>query len=317
MSKRVLSIQSHVVYGYVGNKAATFPLQLLGFDVDAVNTVQFCNHTGYPTVAGERLEGESLRKIADGLAANGMLETYSHLLTGYIGRETALQAVAELAQNLKKRNPELIFVLDPVMGDEGKLYVPEPLINIYKTTLLPLADILTPNAFEAELLTGTKITSTETATQALTWLHTHSSARYIIITSAAFDNDASHLHLIASYKDTDGAYKQLVISFAKLHLSSGSFTGTGDLFSAMMVAHLRPHPEFGDFVRACETAVAILQGILNATIGRFEQVLKSEEALSGNGEMSSVRLIQGRELALISSRGAIEHPDIVYRARLI
>jgi pyridoxine kinase len=78
---RVLSIQSHTVQGYVGNKSAVFPLQLLGFDVDPINSVQFSNHTGYPTFRGQVLNGSQLWDLIEGLAENDLLH-YTHLLTG-------------------------------------------------------------------------------------------------------------------------------------------------------------------------------------------------------------------------------------------
>lgn len=83
-NRRVLSIQSHVVHGYCGNKSATFPLQLLGFDIDAINSVQLSNHTGYKTMKGQVLNSEELDDLFQGLIANDIHLTYSHLLTGYV-----------------------------------------------------------------------------------------------------------------------------------------------------------------------------------------------------------------------------------------
>ncbi|KAH7423894.1 hypothetical protein KP509_12G079400 [Ceratopteris richardii] len=126
---RVLSIQSHTVQGYVGNKAAVFPLQLLGFDVDPINSVQFSNHTGYPVCRGQVLNGDELWSLIEGLEANGLLY-YTHLLT----------------------------VCDPVMGDEGTFYIPQNLVPVYAEKVLQLASIVTPNQFEAEKLTGCRNT---------------------------------------------------------------------------------------------------------------------------------------------------------------
>ena len=89
----VLSIQSHTVHGYVGNKSAVFPLQLLGFEVDPINSVHFTNHTGYPSFGGQILDGKELQSLVDGLKANGLLQQHTHLLTGYIGSESFLNAV--------------------------------------------------------------------------------------------------------------------------------------------------------------------------------------------------------------------------------
>ena len=106
---RVLSVQSHVVSGYVGNKSAVFPLQLHGIDVDIINTVHFSNHTGYKKGwEGERLTGEQLGKLVDGMERNDLLHQ-THLLTGYIGSAASLRAIVSLHQRLKQRNPSLMF----------------------------------------------------------------------------------------------------------------------------------------------------------------------------------------------------------------
>ncbi|KAH9306546.1 hypothetical protein KI387_010950, partial [Taxus chinensis] len=105
---RVLSIQSHTVQGYVGNKAAVFPLQLLGFDVDPINSVQFSNHTGYPTFRGQVLNGEQLWALIEGLEANDLL-CYTHLLTGYIGSVSFLDTILQVVEKLRSVNPDLIY----------------------------------------------------------------------------------------------------------------------------------------------------------------------------------------------------------------
>ncbi|KAK2570794.1 Pyridoxal kinase [Acropora cervicornis] len=118
---RVLSIQSHVVSGYVGNDSATFPLQVLGFEVDTINSVQLSNHTGYEHIKGQVLDAKELKVLFEGLKLNN-IHFYSHLLT----------------------------VCDPVMGDAGQFYVPEELMPVYRDQILPQVDIITPNQFEAE-----------------------------------------------------------------------------------------------------------------------------------------------------------------------
>lgn len=122
--KRCLSIQSHVVHGYVGNKSATFPLQLLGFDVDAINSCQLSSHTGYRTFKGEKLHGDQLLAILQGLEENGLMGAYSHVLTGYVSTPSFLEAIAAAVRTIRRLNPGAVYVCDPVMGDHGKLYVP-------------------------------------------------------------------------------------------------------------------------------------------------------------------------------------------------
>lgn len=106
---RILSIQSTVVHGYVGNKCAVAPLNRLGLEVDAINSVQFCNHTGYPSFAGQVLDGGDLKTLVDGLDANGLLAGYTHLLTGYIGSLSLLETIAGVVARLRAANPDLVY----------------------------------------------------------------------------------------------------------------------------------------------------------------------------------------------------------------
>lgn len=130
----------------MGNKSAVFPLQLLGFDVDVVNSVHFSNHTGYAGGwEGDVLGGDQLRAIMAGLERNGLLSGIGHVLTGYIGSETFLEAVLDVVQTLRSAGETVRFVCDPVLGDLGKFYVPKQLVGLYRDRVLPLADVVTPN----------------------------------------------------------------------------------------------------------------------------------------------------------------------------
>ena len=106
--RRVLSVQSHVVSGYVGNKCAVLPLNLLGIEVDPILSVHFSNHTGYPSMTGTVMDGAQLAEVVKGLEDNDLLR-HSHLLTGYIGSVTFLNQVAEIHRKLKTINPDLMY----------------------------------------------------------------------------------------------------------------------------------------------------------------------------------------------------------------
>jgi pyridoxine kinase len=146
----VLSIQSWVVHGKVGNSCAVFPLQLLGHDVDPLLTVMFSNHPMYSKgYKGERFSGAQLDALLQGLADNDILAKYNAILTGYVGSVDSLPVIAKWISTVIKPTAGL-YLLDPVMGDDSKLYVPSGFVELYKTLLCPLADIITPNWFEAE-----------------------------------------------------------------------------------------------------------------------------------------------------------------------
>ncbi|KAH9675555.1 Pyridoxal kinase [Citrus sinensis] len=171
---RVLSIQSHTVQGYVGNKSAVFPLQLLGYDVDPIHSVQFSNHTGKLLTL---LLKNSLRTLRPDIWCESFnLYKRRHKLVaqfslGYIGSVSFLNTILQVVEKLRSINPNLIYVCDPVMGDEGKLYVPSELVSVYREKVVPVASMLTPNQFEAEQLTGFRIGSEADGREACKILH--------------------------------------------------------------------------------------------------------------------------------------------------
>ncbi|ORX35763.1 Ribokinase-like protein [Kockovaella imperatae] len=297
-AERVLSIQSHVVSGFAGNKAATFPLQYLGFQVDAVNTVNFSNHTGYGHTNGHKTTAEQLNLIFSGLNDNGLLVPYPRILTGYVPGAEALQCVADQLAEVRRCNPGCVYLLDPVMGDIGRgLYVAEQVIPIYKS-MLPLATIITPNHFELELLSDMKITSPSSLQQAIRHLHEKYSLTHVVVSSISlpsslvsrFDlpgppdsyqsllgattpsrytgaqdfstSEGTNLVCLASTYRAEG--RQLVTSAYALPNVEAYFAGVGDLFSSMVMAH------FGnlsgaseqDLQTAVSKALLIVQRIL-------------------------------------------------------
>ncbi|XP_031396295.1 pyridoxal kinase isoform X2 [Punica granatum] len=256
---RVLSIQSHTVQGYVGNKSAVFPLQLLGYDVDPVNSVQFSNHTGYPTFKGQVLNGQQLWELIEGLEANDLLY-YTHLLTGYIGSVSFLDTVLEVVKKLRSVNPNLVYVCDPVMGDEGKLYVPQDLVSVYRQKVVPVASMLTPNQFEAELLSGCRIESEADGWEA-----------------------CNALHDVGPSKGQPP--EQFKISIPRI---PAYFTGTGDLMTALLLGWSNKYPDNLD--KAAELAVSSLQALLQRTV-------KDYIAAGFDPQTSSleIRLIQSQD----------------------
>ncbi|XP_015438564.1 PREDICTED: pyridoxal kinase [Dufourea novaeangliae] len=281
---RILSIQSHVVSGYVGNKSATFPLQLLGFEVDAINSVQLSNHTNYKVFKGQVLNDKDLEDLVDGLAQNN-LDNYTHLLTGYVGSASFLKRIAGVVRALKHKNPNLIYVCDPVMGDNGRMYVPEPLKEIYKTEIVPLADILTPNQFELELLSGIKISTMSDLQTAVKELH-KAGPETVAISSTEIDDK-----LIAIFS----AIKNNALIKIDIPKIPSNFTGSGDLFAALFLAHMYLQDNMKD---AIEKTVNSLHSVLLKTY-EYSQVCKDEDS-------QPARKI---ELRLIQSKSCIENPE--------
>jgi len=283
---RVLSIQSHVVSGYVGNKSATFPLQLLGFEVDAINSVQFSNHTGYANgVRGQVLDDQQLKELIEGLKIND-LDIYSHVINGYIGSDKFLKQLKSTVTDLKRKNPNLIFVCDPVMGDTGPgWYVPQTLLPIYRDEILPLADVCVPNQFEAQLLSGRKIKDENDALEAMKVLH-DKGVKIVILSSTDFSDSGESITL-ASRKLENGTFEKARIVYPTLPVH---FVGTGDLFTALTTAWL----QHGDFhvASALEKTIATMQTVLQRTLAFAKEKAKGSNPSPGQLEL---KLIQSRE----------------------
>lgn len=300
---RVLSVQSHVVSGYVGNKSATFPLQLLGFEVDAINSVQFSNHTGYSNgVRGQVLDDGQLAELIEGLQING-LDHYSHVINGYIGNDSFLKQFAKSVTALKAKNPGLVYVCDPVMGDHGPgWYVPKSLLPIYRNEILPLADICVPNQFEAELLTGRSISNEQEALEAMDMIHAKGVGT-VILSSTDFHNDPDHLICIASQKSSGtkspSAFK---ITFPRFKTH---FVGTGDLFTALMTAWLT---NGGSLQNSLEKTIATMQAVLSRTLTSGLEKAKARE-----GDAKKM-IPHDLELKLIQSKADIEKPQVAIKA---
>ncbi|KAJ1306468.1 hypothetical protein OPQ81_007471 [Rhizoctonia solani] len=357
-TKRVLSIQSHVVHGYVGNKAATFPLQLLGWDVDAINTVQFSNHAGYQSHGGSKTDKAQLLDIFSILEKNEFTQTDA-LLSGYIPGADGLSALADFAAYLKAKNPSLLFVLDPVMGDDGKMYVANDVLPIYRDRLLPLATIITPNWFEVELMTQIHLTSQDSIRLALRSLHFDHAVRNVVITSVivregsrlsdevtaaglrarsgySVNGDTNDLNIqdeyilcIASTAHEDPSVAPIVYALAVPRIK-GYFSGVGDLFSALTLAHFHesqysqtngwssaPTSQVPPLPQAASCALHTTHAVLRRTQKHALALAaeSSEEPSSSNAytddeldaqePLRRVRRMRTRELRIIQSRDDI------------
>ncbi|OWR45464.1 pyridoxal kinase [Danaus plexippus plexippus] len=290
---RVLSIQSHVVHGYVGNKSAVFPLQVLGFEVDAINTVQFSTHTGYKHVKGTILKNEEMAELMEGLALNEV-DYYTHFLTGYSRSPDSLKQIASIITKLKQKNQNLIYVCDPVMGDNGKMYVPDEVLPVYRDILVPLADILTPNQFEAEQITGLTMNDLDGALKIIDALH-GKGVKTVVLSSTDL-GDEENMIGIASNKDS--CYKIVIPKFG------ATFTGTGDLFAALFMAW--SHKTNKNLKLTLEKTIATLQHIVKDTFDKAR-------AVQPTGKVSSALI----ELRLVQNKTTIEDPKIIIEATKI
>jgi len=265
MAMRFLSLQSHVAYGYVGNRAATFPLQRLGHEVWAVNTVEFSNHTGYGAWRGRTAPADQVADIVHGIEALGMLAKCDALLTGYVGDAALADVVLATARKVRAANPKAIWCCDPVLGDtDTGIYVKPGIDVFFRDRALPAADLITPNHFELEHLTGRKVgTLAEALAAARSLLK---GPRLALITSLIrADAPAGQIEMLAVTPEAAWRIATPLITFPIMP------NGTGDAVAALFTAYWL---QGGDVVGALEKAVASIYAVLEATQAMGERELQ-------------------------------------------
>lgn len=279
--KLVVSIQSHVVHGYVGGKAAVFPLQTQGWEVDTVNTVNFSNHTGYGSYKGSKITSSELLSLLNGL--DSIQVEYNAVLSGYIPNAELIKNVADYVKKAKSHR-ELVYLLDPVLGDQGILYVDESCVAQYRQTLQQkLVDIITPNQFELELLVGFKITTNAELYRAVRMLHDEYHIKYVVISS--LEDSDSHIRCAVSAHD-DQQINQFRIPVIKSY-----FTGVGDLFSALLL------DKFYDYIHAGNTTLETLTAATNTALTITHKTLQLTHELG----LSSYKAAHGSAILPVST----------------
>ncbi|GHU25001.1 pyridoxal kinase PdxY [Spirochaetia bacterium] len=267
----ILSIQSHVVYGYAGNTAAVFPLQRRGYEVWAVNTVEFSNHTGYGAWKGSILGAQLAQDLVSGLEDRGVLANCTAVLSGYMGDADVGDAVMAALQTVRCYNPEALYCCDPVMGDVGRgFYVKPGIPAIFKEKILPRADIITPNQFELEALTGIDVSTDAGIRQAVDQIHSRG-PKVVLVTSFR-ESDESTGMLVSNGKEL---YR---IQTDKLAFPT-VIAGSGDLTAAVFLSH---YLESGDIVAAVEHTASSVFSIMKATFdagSRELRIIHSQQEL--------------------------------------
>ena len=166
--KNILSIQSAVAYGHVGNSAAVFPLQRIGHEVWPVYTVNFSNHTGYGAWEGPMIPAEQVRKIIQGIEDRGALARVDTVLSGYQGGDDIADVIVDTVARVKELNPNALYACDPVMGNaKSGCFVSDNIPPLLRDKVVPVADIITPNQFELGYLTGKEATDLDSTLDAV------------------------------------------------------------------------------------------------------------------------------------------------------
>jgi pyridoxine kinase len=276
--KTILSIQSHVAFGYVGNDAAKFPLQRLGFNVIDINTVQFSNHTGYGDWEGDAVSADHIERVLKGIERRIPLSQIDGLLTGYMGNPDIASVILEAAGKL---SPNAIWLCDPVMGDVGRgMFVPESIQTLFKTRVVQKAKIITPNQYELEFLTGHKVETLDHAREACRAAHAMG-PEIVLLTSLIHDQTKDNeIQMLASHKDGS----QFIVTTPRLPLDPAP-NGAGDCTAALFLAHNLNG-------ETLDNALAKTAGSIYAV---FEATMKAKT----------------RELAIIGAQDSFPAPKII------
>jgi pyridoxine kinase len=251
----LLSIQSHVAYGHVGNSAAVFPLQRLGVEVWPVHTVQFSNHTGYGDWRGRAFSGEAIRMIVQGIEERGVLGECDGLLSGYLGSPDIGEAVVDAVGRVKTANPAARYCCDPVIGNaERGVFVRRGVPELIKQRMLPLADVITPNQFELEYIAGQGTGTLTNLVAAIDMVHA-CGPPVVFVTSLYTDETPEDcIDLVVS--DGTGRCR---VRMPRLPVVAN---GAGDVVAALFFAHFLQN---GSAAEALSLAAASIFGVLSRT----------------------------------------------------
>jgi pyridoxine kinase len=278
MPVSILSIQSWVAYGHVGNASAVFPLQRLGAEVWAINTVQFSNHTGYGAWRGEVFSDALVRDCVLGIAERGVLAQCDAVLSGYMGSPAIGAAIRDAAAMVKAANPRAIWCCDPVLGDTNRgIYVRPGIPEFLRDHALPAADIATPNQFELEWLTGARIATLDDAKAALMALAARGPKRLLLTSLRTDDTPEDAMDMLAMEA---GDFCRLRTPRLPLNVN-----GAGDAIAALFLFHTLAG---AGVAAALSASGSSLHGILTAT------------ALAGARELQTIAAQQ--ELGTPSTR---------------
>jgi len=250
----LLSIQSHVAYGHVGNSAAVFALQRLGIEVWPIHAVQLSNHPGHGVFTGRVSDAAMIHEIVAGIARLGALTTCDGVLSGYIGSADIGDAILETVAKVKAANPAARYCCDPVIGDAGRVYVRPDVAEFFRARALSAADVVTPNQFELDQLSGRTSATLAEAIAAMDAIHARGPAVVLVTSLHTAETPADTVDLVVS--DTRGRFRVRTPKLAT------AVHGAGDALAALFFAH---HLRTGSAAEAMSRAASSVFGILRRT----------------------------------------------------
>ncbi|GHU39277.1 pyridoxal kinase PdxY [Spirochaetia bacterium] len=266
-------------------------MQRLGRDVWAINTVEFSNHTGYKAWRGEVLRSSLVDDLVQGLDERGVLPRCEAVLSGYLGAAETGRAILNAVKKVKAASPSAIYCCDPVMGDVGRgFYVHEGILPFIKNEGLPFADIITPNKFELDALTGIDSSSAEGARTAIKFLHDTGITTVLVTSYTGSVAQKDTVVMLASSK-TEGKIWQVTTPYLPVEsvLNGTSVAGTGDLTTAVFLSHLLAKAGVKRSLELTASAVfGIIEHTFNKKSGELLTVAAQDELINPRHKFEAV-----------------------------
>jgi pyridoxine kinase len=281
---RILSIQSHVAFGHAGNSAAVFPLQRLGHEVWPVHTVTFSNHTGYGEWRGPVLTAADVAEVVRGIDERGALARCDAVLSGYQGAEDVGLVVLDAVNRVKRQRPGALYCCDPVMGDVGRgMFVRPGIPELMRDRVVPQADVVTPNHFELDYLTGTTTRTLGDLLAAADALRGRGPAVVLVTSVVAEDTPEDRVDLVAVSEA--GAWRTRT---PRLPISPN---GGGDLTAAVFLANLLAgRPLDVALARTTSSVYAVVEATASAGDRELHIVQSQHRIAEPAGEFAAERL---------------------------
>ncbi|CAB0560802.1 pyridoxamine kinase [Corynebacterium diphtheriae] len=280
----ILSIQSHVSYGHVGNSAAVFPLQRIGHEVWPVHTVNFSNHTGYGQWGGELIPAAQVRNVIDGMEQRGAFERIDAILSGYQGGSDIADVIVDAVARIKEANPQAVYACDPVMGNaKSGCFVSDLIPPLLRDKVVPVADIITPNQFELEYLTGVPAHDTTSTLEAIAAAQEMGPNTVLVTSVRRSETPADAIEMIAANEQGAWLVRTPFIDFKR--------NGSGDVTAALFTGHyIRERNASDALARTASSVFDLIETTFTA---------------------------DSRELLIIESQEAIAHPRLQFEVEQI
>lgn len=279
----ILSIQSTVAWGHVGNAAAALPLRRLGFEVAEVDTVQFSNHPGHGAWRGRICPAAEIGAIIDGIAARGVFPRCEAVLSGYLGEAATGETVLSAVARVKAANPGAIYCCDPVFGDNGALYTGPDIPAFFRDRAIPHADILIPNLYELETLTGIPVRSLGDAMRGAAAIRTRGPGTVVVTSLRHEGTGTDDVETLAV--SAEGAFR-VVTPMLPVRTS-----GAGDAFAALFLGHRLKGADTGEALAAAVSAVfAVIAATRDAGSGELALVAAQDSILNPPRRFRALRL---------------------------